>query len=114
MSIRTRKRRKIVVDDKLYVWYIEQDCDSIYYLLNIISNDKELILSVPLKTGMPYIVSKGRIFQNTKTSGRWERYKLPNAIPDTITPKTVSEIIRWSTCGENAAALEWNGRDVPV
>ncbi len=114
MGVRKRNRRKIVVDEKSYVWYVTQDYDSEYNLLNIVSEDKQLILSVPLKTDMTYIISKGKVFQNTKTSGRWERYELPIAITDAITPKTVAQIIKWAVCEEQAKCLEWDGRDIPV
>lgn len=73
MGVRTKGRRKIIVNDNLYVWYIEQDYDSEYNILNIISEDKSLIISSPLKVNIPYVISKGNVFQNRSTDGRWNR-----------------------------------------
>lgn len=114
MSVRTKNRRKIIVKDNLYIWYLEMDNDSPYYLLNIVSEDKNLILSVPLHTETPYIISKGKIFQNAKTNGMWNRYLIPITIPEIITPKIVSEIIKWAVSETDAVIVEWNGRDIPV
>lgn len=114
MSVRTKNRRKITVKGILYIWYIEMGHDSQYYLLNIISEDKNLVLSVPLHTKTPYIISKGNMFQNAKTNGLWNRYLLPIVIPDIITPKTVSDIIKWAVSETDAVIVKWNGKDIPV
>lgn len=55
-----------------------------------------------------------RIFQNFDTGNGRKRYKLPIDIYDTITPKTVSEIIKWAVKGTDAECVEWDGRDVTV
>ena len=44
MSISTKRRRKIIVGDRAYVWYVAPDDDSGYDVLNIVSDDKYLIL----------------------------------------------------------------------
>ena len=49
--------------------YVNEDYDSPYYILNIFSEDKSLIVSCPLKTETAYLISKGLAFQNQKTSG---------------------------------------------
>ena len=69
MSISTKRRRKIIVGDRVYVWYVAEDDDSAYDVLNIVSDDKYLILSCPLKTGTDYVISKGRVFQKKNTFG---------------------------------------------
>ena len=112
--IKTKGRRKITVAGKMYVWYVELDYDSPYYILNIISEDKLLIISCPVKTKTSYIISKGNIFQNKKTNGRWNRYLMPFSVPDIITPKFVADVICWANQSEKATAIEWNGTDVLV
>lgn len=114
MSVRTKGRRKIIVKDKSYVWYVALDHDSEYYVLNIISSDKSLLISCPLGMKTPYIISKGSVFQNEKTNGCWNRYLLPFHVPEIITPKFVSEVIQWVSQGENAVKIAWNGKDVVV
>lgn len=121
--VRTKKRRKIVCGGKNYVWYVlagERDywtrvadggSDWIWVnpFLHIISEDKTLILTIPLDAPKPYAVSKGRVFQGKPGNGCWARYFLPFALPKAITPKTVSEIINWAERGENAVKTEYGG-----
>lgn len=114
MGVGKRSRRKICVENKKYVWYVSKDCDSPYDILNIISEDKSLIVSCPLKTETAYLISKGLTFQNQETSGVWNRYLLPFLIPEIITPVFVAKIISWATKDANATLIEWNGIDVPV
>ena len=114
MSVKAKGRRKILVNDKCYVWYVELDHDSEYHILNIIASDKSLILSCPLGTKTSYVISKGSVFQNERTSGCWSRYLLPFHVPEIITPKFVSEVILWSNQGENPVEIAWNGNDIDV
>lgn len=114
MGVAKKSRRKIIVSDKSYVWYVELDQDSPYHILNIISDDKEFIVACPLKTEIPYIINKGSIFQNKKTKGAWNRYLLPFNIPQIITPKFVSDVILWATQSGKAKEIKWDGKDVPV
>lgn len=114
MGVAEKGRRKITVLGKRYVQYIELDDDSPFYILNIVSEDKELIISCPIKTDAHYIVSKGNMFQNQRTKGIWNRYLLPFNVPDIITPKFVSDVILWATQSGKAKETKWNGKDVPV
>lgn len=114
MSVRTKGRRKIIVENKLYVWYVRLDDDSIYHMCNIISEDKSIVISCPIKTEIAYIICKGIVFQNHKMKGNWERYLLPFAIPKIITPNFVSKIILWAVRGKNAVKVIWNGKDIPI
>ena len=114
MGTAKKGRRKIIVFNKSYVWYVKLDYDSPYHILNIVSEDKALIISCPLKTKITYIISKGNIFQNKKTNGIWNRYLLPFNVPEIITPKLVSDIIFFATHSDKAEEIKWNGNDVPV
>ena len=114
MAVAKKNRRKIIVSDKRYVWYVALDDDSPYHILNIVSEDKALIISCPLKTETSYIISKGNVFQNKKTDGVWNRFLLPFIVPEIVTPEFVSEVILWATQSENAKETKWNGKDVPV
>lgn len=123
MAVRKKSRRKIVRGGKSYVWYILAG-DRDYWMrvenggsdwawetpfLHIISEDKTLILTIPLNAPKPYAVSKGRAFQGGKTSGCWERYFLPFLLPKAITPKIVADIIDWAERGENAVRTQYGG-----
>ena len=54
MSISATRRRRIIVGDKTYFWYVDLDDESPYNILNIVSDDKYLILSCPLRTVKEY------------------------------------------------------------
>ena len=112
MAVRKKGRRKLIWNEELYVWYIELDSDSPYYILNVCSDDKNTVIACPLGMQIPYIISKGNSFQGKKTSGVWERYRLPFDVPEIITPGFVSEIIAWVTEGTGAEQLAWNGKDI--
>ena len=45
MGVRKKGRRRIVCDDQEYVWDVALDDESAYYILNICSEDKSLVLS---------------------------------------------------------------------
>ena len=108
----TKKRRKIIVGGQKYIWYVALDYDTEYKILHIVSDDKYLILSCPLRTKIAYVISKGRIFQTKRTGGVWNRYLLPFDIPDVITPKFVKKLIDWSV--GNTYATPINANDVFV
>ena len=112
MSISAKRRRRIIVGDKTYFWYVALDDESPYNILNIVSDDKYLILSCPLRTGKEYVISKGRVFQTKETDGCWNRYLLPFNIPDIITPKFVEELIVWSTGDTEATPIDGIGNPV--
>ena len=114
MSIRKKGRRKITVGNQTYIWYVTPDDESPYNVLHIVSEDKCLILSCPLRTKTAYVISKGRVFQTKETDGTWNRYLLPFEIPDAVTPGFVRKVIVWSAQTADAVPVSWNGHDVPV
>ena len=112
MSIRAKGRRRIIVGDQTYLWYVALDADSPYRMLHILSEDKRLILSCPLRIQPAYAISKGRLFQGKATNGCWNRYVLPFAIPDEISLKFVEKLILWATLDHNASPV--HSSDAPV
>ena len=114
MGVKTKGKRKISVNEREYVWYVKEDFDSPYMVLHICSMDKKVILAIPLKTQVPYVINKGMNFQGIKTSGCWERYKLDYSIPESITPGFVKKCIIWAVDGRNAERIEWDIHSVPV
>ena len=79
--------------------------------LHISSEDKSLVLTVPLSAAVPYAVSKGRIFQGKPSSGKWKWYSLPFEIPESVTPRFVAEIIGWAESDGSTVEVQENGRD---
>ncbi len=58
----TKGRRKIDVDGRTFVWHVAEDFDSPYKVLQVASDDKHLIIAVPLQTPEAYVISKGSVF----------------------------------------------------
>ena len=114
VSVSIKNKRTIIVDDRTFVWYIAEDDESDHLILNIISNDKKIICSVPMDTPTAYLISKGNELQGKKTSGTWERYRLPFVIPKIITPGFVSEVIQWIMNGDGMEQISWNQEKYPV
>lgn len=114
MGVSKKGRRKITHKEKLYVWYVQEDKDYPCYCLNVISDDKQLVLSLPLGLESNYVISKGRRFQNKETSGCWERYVCPFELPEIITPKLVADIINWAEYDNEAVKIEYTGKRYPI
>ena len=114
MSVSSKRRRTITVDGRAFVWYIAVDDESDHSILSIISDDKRIVCSVPIDTPAAYIISKGNEFQGIKTSGTWERYRLPLIIPAMITPGFVSEVIHYIINGDTAEPISWDQDKYPV
>ena len=96
LGVRKKGRRKLTYNEKQYVWFVQEDNDSPYFCLNILSDDKQLILTLPLGKDIKYVISKGKRFQTSKSNGSWERYICPLELPEIITPKIVADIINWA------------------
>ncbi len=77
--------------------------------LHIISEDKSLVLTIPMNAPRPYAVSKGRIFQGKPASGHWGRYLLPFGMPRAVTPRFVAEVIQWASESGGAEPQDWGG-----
>ena len=114
LSVSKKGRRKQIYNEKQYVCYVQEENDSPYYCLNISSDDKQIILTLPLSSDTKYVISKGKRFQTNKSNGCWERYVCPLEIPEIITPKIVAEIINWAEYGDEAEVLEYDGKGFPV
>jgi hypothetical protein len=112
MAISKKGRRKIICNEKEYIWYVQMDEDSPYYCLNIASGDRRILLSCPLGVKTNYVICKGKEFQGKKKTGTWKRYITPVKIPEIITPKIVADIIIWAEEDGNAIAVEYDGVDI--
>lgn len=108
MGVRKKGRRVIKYKEHEFIWWVApdgDDCDKIY--LNIISEDKSVILSYRIGDGSFVIINKGRMFQGQKSSGKWELYRIPFEEPLMIvTPKDVDQIVEWAVDGSNAVRLK--------
>lgn len=114
MGVAKKGCRRIVCDGMIYSWRVGEDDDSPYAVLKLLFEGKQLILTCPLGTAVPYVISKGRLFQNQPASGCDTRYRLPFAVPKAVTPRFVSALIAWATKETGAIQISWDGREIPV
>ncbi len=107
MGVSKKGRRNIKYNNQTYVWWVGKDddsCDQVW--LNIVSDDKRIVLSYRVGEGDFFIISKGKMFQGKETSGRWEYYEYPmNPPPFTVTPSFVYDLIAWAVDGNSAVLL---------
>ena len=107
MGVNRKGRRRIVYKNKPFVWWVgknKEDEDKIW--LNIVSEDKNIVLAYRVGEGDFFVVSKGRCFQGKKTSGCWERYWYPMKEPPmVVTPEFVCEMIAWAVDGKDAKKI---------
>lgn len=108
MGVSKKRRRSIKYKEQNFVWWVGKDedsCDQIW--LNIVSEDKSIVLAYRVGEGDFFVISKGRIFQGEKTSGCWERYAYPmESPPMVITSQFVSGMIAWAADQRGAVSLD--------
>ena len=98
MGVRTKGRRKIVVDGQEYVWYVAENYDGPGNVLHLASHDKKLAVMYPIydEIKQQYIVILGERFAGAETGGTWKRFVCPEFDSEGIvTPKHVRELILW-------------------
>lgn len=98
MGVSAKGRRRISYQGQNYVWWVApdgDDCDRIY--LNIVAEDKSIVLACKLNGESLHIISKGRQLHGEKTSGRWQMCRAPFREPlMAVTPKDVARIVVWA------------------
>lgn len=100
MGVSSKNRRKIVVDDVAYVWYVgDEDYEPAGgHKLVVISQDKQFIVHYPI---MPadaesYVIVLGKRFANATSGGVWRRFISPRFDEDGIvTPAHVRQLVLW-------------------
>lgn len=107
MGVLKKGRRVVLYKNQAFVWWVGKDedsCDQVW--LNIVSEDKSIVLAYRIGEGDFFIISKGRMFQGKETSGRWEYYEYPmESPPIVVTPNFVYNLIVWAVDGDNAVRL---------
>lgn len=98
MGVSAKGRRRISYQGQNFVWWVApdgDDCDRIY--LNIVSEDKSIVLAYRVNGESFCIISKGRRLHGEKTSGKWQMCRIPFREPLMIvTPKDVAQMIAWA------------------
>ena len=79
-------RRKLVIGDRLFVWYVGDDPDSADMVLHVVSKDKRFIVTYHLGQAEPAIlIVIGKEFPGVPDCGGcWRRFECPHWESDGI------------------------------
>ena len=102
MAISKKKKRKIVVNNREFYWYMKLTEDWMYAYntpqLYVISEDKNFLISYQpgQQNENPFLIIKGKEFRGIKeANSSWIRVKTPAWNETQITPGFVARIINW-------------------
>lgn len=98
MTVSTKRRRKIQIGDRGFIWWIAPDLDSSDLLLHLCSTDRHLLVRYVL--GQPadrrQVVVIGPEFPPLRDAGSsWIRLGTPVWSDAVVTPGLVRQIIEW-------------------
>lgn len=118
MGISKKGKRKIIVNDAEYYWYVTFDYDILELgtdkLLTIISEDKKFLIKYPINqscSGQNLIVVLGKIFGGKgKWGSSWQRLICQKwEIEGKISPFSVEQIIKWSLKDKKIQLVDYKG-----
>jgi len=99
MAISEKGRRKILVGEVTYLWWVEPWHDDAGDALHVVSRDGQLHLLVGL--GRAVVISTGdRFGSRTGLRGPWRRFLAPFALPAAVTPSVIRALIEWAISAE--------------
>jgi hypothetical protein len=100
MGTSKKKRNKLNIADRLYLWYVKQDDDSDSYILHVVSDDKRFIIHYHLQQQESdrHLIVLGKEFGRVAGTGNcWRRFRCPAWENEgAITPSSVKKLIEWS------------------
>ncbi len=119
MGISTKNRRKLTIDDRCYVWYVIEDCDSSNYVLHVLSDDKQFIVHYHLKQhdDARHLTVLGAEFRRAiGTGGVWRRFRCPkwDVENDVVTPRNVRNLIDWCQSSGDVIEVDYAGKALPL
>jgi hypothetical protein len=100
MGTSKKKRSKLNIEGRLFLWYVKQDDDSDSYILHVISDDKRFVVHYYLQQPEHhrYLIVLGKEFGRVSGTGDcWRRFRCPTWENNgAITPSSVKRLIEWS------------------
>lgn len=118
MGVRKKKRNKIIVDGRLFVWFVEYD-DEYHRVLHVCSEDKKFIVRFlwTTKPGNGHLVVIGCEFPRASgTGGIWRRFLCPAlcAVNQDVTPAVVRRLIDWCNSEGPIIEVDYAERPLPL
>ncbi|MBI5930898.1 MAG: hypothetical protein HY862_16430 [Chloroflexi bacterium] len=121
MVAETKRRRKIVVDGRSYMWRIKDSNDPAGWLcwsyeLVVASEDRRFYANYPIlpKGELPFIWITGKEFKPTPPHPD-NKYRCPRFEREdgAITPQSVKGLIQWCLSdGEPKIRVDWNNKPI--
>jgi len=112
MAISKKGKRKLIVKDREYYWYMKLTDDWMYSYntpqLHVLSADKKFLISYQpgQQNEIPFLIIKGREFKGLKElGGSWVRVKTPKWNDEQVPPRFVAELIEWCYNGGKEIVL---------
>ncbi len=108
MTVSTKRRRKLQIGDRGFIWWIAPDLDSSDLLLHLCSTDRHLLVRYVL--GQPadrrHVIVIGPEFPPLKDAGGgWTYLGTPAWSDAVVTPGLVRQIIEW--CLDASKDVVW-------
>ena len=117
MSVSARRRNRLIVNDREYVWYVKLSDEDNSYVLHVVSNDKRFIVQSKLANpfGLYFITVVGSEFNSLAPSSHWRRFRCPQwERSGAITPACVRQLIEWAAEGNTVLIeVDYHGNVVP-
>ncbi|AFY44808.1 hypothetical protein [Nostoc sp. PCC 7107] len=115
MAVSTKNRRKIVINNRKFIWYVKDDPDSSDFVLHVISENKNFIVNYHLQQPKStcYLIILGKEFPGLPDAGnKWIRVLCPQwEIDSIITPSSVRQLIEWCLFSERELIrVNWLGQ----
>jgi hypothetical protein len=111
MSVAKKQRRKLMRDDREFIWWVALDYDSNDMILHIVSDDKKFMAHYVLgqQDQERLVIILGPEFSGATTGGSWQRFRCPCFDPHGVaTPSGVRKLIDWCLAGDEVRApLSW-------
>ncbi|GAA5123930.1 hypothetical protein JIN84_11995 [Luteolibacter yonseiensis] len=123
MGVSKKNRRKIIVEQREFYWYVCEDVDDFpeaatgdLRVVNILSEDKTFIVRYHIGQSVPelrHVTIIGHEFGGGMEPGSWRRFLCPDWCPGLIVnPAVVRRIIEWCLDPVSRIAVDYAGRPV--
>ncbi|EMI22589.1 hypothetical protein RMSM_00488 [Rhodopirellula maiorica SM1] len=104
MAVSSKRRNRINVDDRAYLWWVAPDNDSLDIVLHVISEDKRFnvlyVLGLPSATRYATVI--GNEFGTIVTGGSWRRFLCPRFDTEgQVTPRHVRFLLKWAAAADS-------------
>jgi hypothetical protein len=121
VAIAGKYRRKLVADDRRFIWFVREDEDSSYMVLHVASEDKRFLIQYYLEQPdeTRHLIVLGPEFvggvPKNPWGGSWRRFLCPKweDAGGRISPRGVRSLIDWCyLTNDLRVEVDWLGRPV--